>query len=694
MAKARRTPVTASGGKFPGVDPVFFKDRQRVAVVCALAVKIYHLGTRQAIAKIPCDGLEASQLWLTDDETKFFMVKKNGALEVADTTANDFHRVPVDRRILKILSGNVDAIVEGPEGIEVGSFVDWKFEHLKTLGPAEIWAVSPSRQYVAWGHGHILYTWNRQTGTTKELRRDRKAHICAVSDQGLLAVGGSSGVIDVYYGQKSIRALKWHLEGVAAMSFSLNGEYLISGGSERVLVFWQMETNKQQFLPRLDGSIMGIATNNTSTLYGITLGTGQLVVLSAVDLVSRLQVCGVRVNFAKLPDKRKRKAAGDYTAHMRINPNSRQFYFLSGNSQVQAYNSVRDEQDSVLALAPSLPIGKVRSERDISEPEATLLEFSADGTWMVTVDRDLDKFNLKFWRQGASGSWELETRIQDPHGREKPPICLERHPREPIFTSASSDGEVRLWQYRNQKWSLRRIIPGFALKTTAVSLAWAPDGSVLALGFDTSVFVIDPTLFVVVNRLPNFLGARVRRLIFGGGPWLVGLSKSRLCVWNLVQGKQCWAIALSSPAHGGRLIAADPARQRLALAVNHWTTALVVQSRIVIFDLASPIPIDFLTHQHAVGAIECVPNSQTFAFVDVLGVISYLGGVEKPQPVVETLHRKLVYLSEKAPPAPEKVDVDDQPQSLDINTFSSLFDSTSNLEGLFDRVMTLVSPPK
>lgn len=694
MAKARRTPVAASGGKFPGVDPVFFQDRQRVAVVCALAVKIFHLGTRQAIAKISCDGLEVSQLRLTDDESKFHIVKNNGSLEVADVAANDFQRIFADRRILRVLSDDLDVLVEGPDGISLGRITEGKFEPLKTLGQADIWAFSPSRQYIAWAHGHIFYTWDCKTNTIKELKRDRKAHICAISDQGLLAVGGTSGVIDVYYGQKSIRTLKWHLEAISALRFSLNGEYLISGGAERVLVFWQMETNKQQFLPRLDGPITSIVTNSTSTLYGVTLGTGQVVILSAVDLVSRLQVSGVRVHYAKIPDKKKRKVAGDYTAHMRFNPSSRLVYFLSGNSQVQVYNSVRDEQDSMLALAPSLPIGKVRSERDLVEPEATHLEFTSNGTSMATADKDGDRYNLKFWRQNTSGGWHLETRVQDPHGKGKPLICLQPHPHEEIFTSASNDGEVRLWQYRGHKWMMRRILSGFALHTSAVSLAWSPDASVLALGFDTSVYLVDPKLFAVIHRLPNFLGGRVRRLIFGGGPWLVGLSKNRLSVWDLVQAKQHWGIALPSPAHGGRLIAVDPTTQRLALAVNHWTTAMVVQSRIVVFDLKTPIPVDFMTHQQAVGAIERVPSTQTFAFVDLMGVIRYIGAAEKPQPTTETLHGKLVNLSERVPPAPVRIDVDEQPPLLDINTFSNLFESTTNLEGLFDRVMTLVSPPK
>jgi NET1-associated nuclear protein 1 (U3 small nucleolar RNA-associated protein 17) len=49
----------------------------------------------------------------------------------------------------------------------------------------------------------------------------------------------------------------WHSHAVLSMCFSDDGAYLLSGGSEGVLVIWQTKTSQKQFLPRLGGAIHG-----------------------------------------------------------------------------------------------------------------------------------------------------------------------------------------------------------------------------------------------------------------------------------------------------------------------------------------------------------------------------------------------------------------------------------------------------
>ena len=50
----------------------------------------------------------------------------------------------------------------------------------------------------------------------------------------------------------------WHAHAVAALHFTPNGAYLISGGEEAVLVVWQLESRHKEFVPRLGERILSV----------------------------------------------------------------------------------------------------------------------------------------------------------------------------------------------------------------------------------------------------------------------------------------------------------------------------------------------------------------------------------------------------------------------------------------------------
>ncbi|CAI4861051.1 CRB_1a_G0054750.mRNA.1.CDS.1 [Saccharomyces cerevisiae] len=85
-----------------------------------------------------------------------------------------------------------------------------------------------------------------------------------------LAVGFASGVISIVsLADLQIRLLKWHIDSVLSLSFSHDGSYLLSGGWEKSCEFMAIETNSQQFLPRLNGIIIDcqvLGPQGTTTL--------------------------------------------------------------------------------------------------------------------------------------------------------------------------------------------------------------------------------------------------------------------------------------------------------------------------------------------------------------------------------------------------------------------------------------------
>lgn len=752
--------TAASGGRYPAVDPVFFSDRSRVGVATALAIKVYQLSTKQAITKISIDCTSVRQLVLSKSERNFLVLHNSGVVEKISVEENSSQRMEVDHQftvkcllhelaedssLYLALAANARGMYEvGKLDLSKGVFVSL-FESKIAHADSGLAAASNSAKFVAFASvksGKIeLFDLNTKECQQLSGANRSSAASLAVSDSGLVAIGNTSGVIDVVYPQQTgLRALKWHLEPVKSLKFSANDEYLLSGGSERVLVFWQLSTNKQQFLPRLDGTITSIAANSANTLYGLTLNDSQLVVISAVDLVSRLHVAGTKAQFVKLPPhhqvarRRRRKrtnldmwANTDYTTPLSIHPGTRNAYLLSSSCQAQVYSLIRDDQDLTLNLARTLDTGKVRGELEILDPIVSKLCFTPDGKYMVTVDKaqtpggllssDDSEISLKFWAN-LDGTWKTITRVASPHGHSlnsRSAIskdsfgseCGDIEIRDVVTTensviTAGSDGSLRLWRVSDEgdvdehTWALRHIMPAFAAYTRYVSVALSFDHSVLALAHDTAIYLVDPRKLHIVKQLPNIAGAPVRSLLFARS-CIVALTRTQLVSFDLVSMAQRWAISLKSPSNGGRLIAADPVLGKVALAVNYWTPQYRVNSRIILMDPnTSPVPEESYVHAFAVASLALIPGTNSFCFIDQRGVLCTLAGAAIPQQDVSprSLQTTLVSLYEARQSEADAASLMENglaTKSLDMNSMSQVLDSNQSLEQLFDRVLTLVS---
>lgn len=66
----------------------------------------------------------------------------------------------------------------------------------------------------------------------------------------------------------------WHSSAVAALCFSADGAYLLSGGAEAVLLLCQLRTGALRFLPRLGGPITGITPLTPSPQAPVGASTG------------------------------------------------------------------------------------------------------------------------------------------------------------------------------------------------------------------------------------------------------------------------------------------------------------------------------------------------------------------------------------------------------------------------------------
>lgn len=375
----------------------------------------------------------------------------------------------------------------------------------------------------------------------------------AIDSSGVqLALGFASGVINILnISDLQGRLLKWHIDSVLSMSFTDDGSYLLSGGWEKVVSFWQLSTNLQQFLPRLPGIVVDCQSLGNSKFYSLALQMTQnvnstdyqLILLNAADLTSKVSVNGPlpvfnnpvdvgsmpisavstkasttvstsSVSKKKQKNKLKKGIKQDFTTTAEVNPVTKQIFFPHA-SAVQAFDFYKNEQAHYQYVTSGInnSMGKVRFELNIQDPVVIDVLFTKDGKWMITYEvqfppenllssKDLG-YDLKFWTKNDNESdWSLVTKVIDPHGVNIPITKLLPAPTiingSQGVLSADNEGGLKYWEYDDyeKNWCLRKLaLPNFNHFSNSVSLAWSHDGSLIFHGFDDKLQIIDFDIF-------------------------------------------------------------------------------------------------------------------------------------------------------------------------------------------------------
>ncbi|KAL4869633.1 hypothetical protein BDV12DRAFT_184968 [Aspergillus spectabilis] len=268
-----------------------------------------------------------------------------------------------------------------------------------------------------------------------------------------LAIGGADGSILVYHDalgflglkghrdedkKSAPRRLHWHREPVRAVRWSKDGNYVLSGGHESVMVLWQLDTGRKQFLPHLSSPICNIVVSDSGNTYAVKLADNRVVVLSARELqplttITGLQLCARAVAAALHPQHPDQLLITVPACHQL----TREGITSTSAPVLQTYDIRSNTHISRQALArtnaTTLNIGPDGTQ--ILTPDIKHLGVTEDGRWMATVDSwspypedvealdldtdvhsELEEIHLKFWRWNESASvWELVTRVDSPH---------------------------------------------------------------------------------------------------------------------------------------------------------------------------------------------------------------------------------------------------------------------------------------
>ncbi|KAJ5929710.1 hypothetical protein N7454_006660 [Penicillium verhagenii] len=440
-----------------------------------------------------------------------------------------------------------------------------------------------------------------------------------------LAVGETGGSILIYqdilstlFGRNadkksSPQKLHWHRGAVNTLMWSKDGNYILSGGNESVIVQWQLDTGRKSYLPHLSSPITNIVISPQGTSYVVQLADNTVMVLSA-----KAQLPSATVTVAVLHPQHPEQLLVAVPASHQFNQQGSQ---RSNAAVLQTFdirsNSHITRQALARTNATTLNISPEGSP--IVTPDIRNMDILQDGKWMATIDtwtphrNDMEalagvssrrenvlrpEIFLKFWKWNASSSlWELVTRIDGPHfneNRQAAVLDLVARPQSHEFATLGADAFLRFWRptARHQSglktdnseqldtWKCRNTVDltgrlGDNVSLKQACMSFSEDGSVLAVCLpsesganDGLVLLIDVHSGTVhYRRTGVFLGTPYSAKFIGR--YLVVASAGSVAVWDTVDDvvKPAQLPESSGPANAANppLVAVNPRTQTFAV---------------------------------------------------------------------------------------------------------------------------------
>ncbi|OOF91054.1 hypothetical protein ASPCADRAFT_211656 [Aspergillus carbonarius ITEM 5010] len=540
--------ISVVAGQYSNLDPIFTPDDEHLLLGLETAVHVYSLATSRLIRTIQAKGDSIVGYKLSPEDPKLlYIFTSNGSVSKWDWLSGEqcsywdtCHKtISVD---VCINGAGSDCLFflreskDGKRGIAIGHSSDDESRDstiLETNVQINNLRIAFQGQFImAYGDQNVFfgrtplgqlsesaqYTWREvnlpvsikcidvrhnaiSNRSAAQSPRDRKQ-----LDKIDLVLGELGGSILIYHdilrflddeegrlNGKNLtpRRLHWHRSCVNSVRWSKDGNYIISGGNESVMVLWQLDTGRKQFLPHLSSPIGNIAISTSGNSYAVKLADNSIIVLSARELqpsstITGLQLCPKVTNthvesvfgvhscgtvaaalhpqnpdqlLIAVPASRQTTQEG----HPLVNASTLQTYDIRTNSHVSRQALARTN-------ATTLKISPEGSH--IVTPDVSLLSVSKDGKWMATIDdwspnvEDMQALNykdsginrpfedsreifLKFWRWSSpSNLWELVTRIDSPHFSDKGParvLHLAVRPHSAEFATIGSDAVLRFW---------------------------------------------------------------------------------------------------------------------------------------------------------------------------------------------------------------------------------------------------------
>ncbi|KAG0711655.1 WD repeat-containing protein 75 [Chionoecetes opilio] len=394
-------------------------------------------------------------------------------------------------------------------------------------------------------------------------------------NQPVIASGDVTGRIVLWYdicNKRPIRKqLHWHEMPVADLAFSALGNELYSGGSENVLVKWQLSSESHYFLPRLGLPIKFITTDSKNNLVITAHLDNALSIISARDFKKQGTIQGLSMNT---------ESKNSFPAGLTYDPCTRSLILNGRTGHVQFYDPHHSRQLYHLDITMSNYYSQERHQR-IQNTEVEHVAMSRDGLRLATAEfrQDLEtsvEIRLKFWHfKEEDQSWYLNTSVDLPHQKRINNITFQPTPTPgqlaPLCVSCGDDGKFKIWEEEDAsdiygtKSVWRSTGVGFYRHLPATAVRISPDGSLLAAGFDSILTIWIPQSCQLKGTLSQpYLTEPLQQVEFGNseGCWSVAITRTHrwVCAWDLFTCTLSWRVSVMSSC-----MAVDPLSSYMAV---------------------------------------------------------------------------------------------------------------------------------
>lgn len=209
----------------------------------------------------------------------------------------------------------------------------------------------------------------------------------------------------------------WHAHEVKSLVFTIDGVYLLSGGLEGVLVVWQLETGKRNYLPRLGGQVVSITPSLHPSLFAIACMDNSIKLLNIGTMEVERTIQGIYPSFPIPKEMTMRPSI------VSVDPAEGRIVVAGHNLSLQFYDSASDKHVAEVQVTARNYVTDSRDEAEGPSTCVTHVAFSPDGSRMATVDVRLAEQSigggacLRFWdRQPGKLSFTVNTQIEEPYG--------------------------------------------------------------------------------------------------------------------------------------------------------------------------------------------------------------------------------------------------------------------------------------
>ncbi|TKA74567.1 hypothetical protein B0A55_06315 [Friedmanniomyces simplex] len=405
---------------------------------------------------------------------------------------------------MQVLSDGEYIVAQGPAALVLGMRNDSN----NTLRDY-IWVEIPISIALTCMNARITHS----EGIGKKDKRHARISLALGNIEGKIHLYDDIASVFAHQGQASLptpRILHWHRESVSALKFSRDGSYLISGGKETVLVLWQLETGKKQFLPHLTSEIERIVVSPEGDRYAVQMGDNSIMVLSTSELKPVANFAGLQLacpapdsslttlEYERETQGHKSLAAVLHSRHasqLLIAVPATQPKISTEAAEARPFLQTFDLRTSRHVTRQALTRNNVTDfnlgpERTpVAPPDTVHVAMSHDGQWLATVDEwmpppsDIEflttsaeelaeerkkrrEVYLKIWHWGeAQRLWTLSARVDAPHARAGKRtqgggrvLALVADPVSAGFATVGEDGRVRVWKPKT------RVRHGVAMK--------------------------------------------------------------------------------------------------------------------------------------------------------------------------------------------------------------------------------------